>query len=351
MGGKSHGSMLVTAADAMRVYDALMRMASLKLGSEVLGDTASAMRAAYEGSLIEGTIPLFWLELPLAGEPHSDLHVSYGYLALSAGARFVAGGGFGYQGLVDWFAHAGTPNTGIDLTFDLSERGIDATGAYVSFHDGHAPDMEAFCESIGCSGESWRCERAMAAFPEGWRVWYASPFPGRVGCPVRAAGLASPRLKQAFAQDPQLFRAHLERMGIRGTSSLLDREVSVLAALPVDLELRITLDEGGNMAERFDLSFYLSQGLLTKASARALFAQGGAGRVALESFECWGVADGRWRTVARSAFARPVPLVREDGSLARLSAVNSPLCFMLPWEGDTPLVAKTYPKLSGRLSA
>ena len=353
MGRVSRVAPRVTPAEALRVFDMLYDGAWYFMGGQrVLGTTRQAMRRAYEACLIEGVAPLFWLEMPLAGAPHSDLHVSYDYRQVGADGRFALGDGFGYQGLVDWFAVEGKPGTGIDFTIDLDETevgAIGAVGAYVSFHDAAAVDLAGFCASIGRADDAQRCRRLASTFPAGWRVWYASPFPGRAGNPVRAAGLATEALRRAFAQDSSLVREHFSRMGLHPLPDELCRRVSRLASLPLDLELRVGMDEWGALCDRFDVSFYLSQGHLDADERARMFGKGGAGTQALSWFEEWGIADGRWHDVVAGGFGKVAPFVRDDGQRWKVALRCSPTCFMMPWREGEPLAAKSYPKLVGQL--
>ena len=342
----------ISAAEAMRIFDMLYEGAWYLMGGQgVLGETRQPMRDAYEACLVEGTAPLFWLEMSLMGPSHSDLHVSYDFREVRADVRFASGDGFGYGGLFDWFASHGRPGTGIDYTLDLTERGVGSVGAYVSFHDASVVDYEGFCTSIGRPCDAERCRRLAEAFPPGWKVWYASPFPGREGNPVRAAGLASKQLRQAFAQDSTLVREHFARMGLGPLPDELCRRVSALATLPIDLELRVGMDEHGSMCDRFDVSFYFSQGHLRPEDRVRLFGKDGVGRQALGWFEEWGIADERWRAVADGGFSKVVPFTRDDGSSCRIALLCSPTCFMMPWEKGEPLAAKSYPKLKGLVIA
>ncbi len=345
------GSMpYVSPVEAMRVFDMLYGCASYLMGGQrVVGNTGHAMRDAYERCLIDGTAPLFWLEMPLLGSPHSDLHVSYDFREVSDGARFASCDGFGYQRLLDWFAVNGRPGTGIDYTLDLDEDGVRAVGGYVSFHDASAVDLEGFCASIGRACDAGRCRKLVEAFPAGWRVWYASPFPGREGNPVRAAGLASRELQQAFVGDRSLVREHFSQIGLAPIPDELCARVSALAALPLDLELRIGMDERGSLCSRFDVSFYLSQGHMYASDRTRVFGENGAGRRALSWFEEWGIADDRWRAVVSGAFSKATSLQRDDGSTCQVALLCSPTCFMMPWRDGEPLAGKSYPKLQGRL--
>ena len=340
----------ISPSEALRVFDMLYEGAWYFMGGrQLLGDTRATMREAYERCLLAGTAPLFWLELPLLGRPHSDLHVSYDCREVGDEARYARGDGFGYQGLLAWYAEHRKPGTGIDFTVDLTHEGIEAVGAYVSFFDARVTDLEGFCASIGRPSDAARCRRLAGMFPQGWRVWYASPFPGRAGNPVRAAGLVSEELRHAFARDCSLVRDHFSGMGLPHVTDELCHRVSTLASLPIDLELRVGMDEQGSMCERFDVSFYLSQGHFSPSERACVFGEGGAGRRALTWFEDWGIADERWRALAEGGFSLVAPFVRDDGTTARLALFNSPTCFMMPWKDGEPLAAKAYPKLVGRL--
>lgn len=344
-GGHPHASG-VTRQEALRIFDLLYRKAWRDMGgASTLGNTAVALRSAYEGSLIGGVAPHFWLEMPLLGEAHSDLHVSYDYEEMVPGARFAPGAGFGYQALFDWFCVHGTQHTGIDLTFDLVGDAVAAVGAYVSFHRARKVDFDGFCRALGCPDDSWRCRAMADAFPPGWQVWYVSPFQGRKGNPVRAAALATDKLQQRFAADPSVVREHLAHLGIASIPDELCRRVSELARLPLTLEWRVTMDAQGTMLDRCDVSFYLSNTYMSLTDVRSCFGTGGAGTSALGLFEQWGIADERWHDVVAGAFAKGGPFRRDDGSVCTLVGVCSPSCFMMPWRQGAPLPAKVYPKM------
>ena len=341
----------VTRHEALRIFDLLYGKAWNGMGgSRVLGGTREALRTAYEGCLIGGYAPHYWLEMPLAGEPHSDLHVSYDWAEVVPGARFAPGAGFGYQGLYDWFCKAGTRNTGIDFTFDLSDANIEAVGAYVSFRDAAKLDLVGFCSALGCPDDVARCRRLAGSFPSGWRVWYLSPFPRRDGNPLRAAALASDGLRLRFADDPSLVREHLRHMGIASIPEELCRQVSELSKLPILLEWRVTMDGDATMRDHVDVSFYLSQSYLFGEDVRRCFAADGVGTKALGLFERWGVADSRWRDVVAGSFANKGPFRLDDGTPRVLVGICSPSCFMLPWDKGRPLPAKVYPKMEAFLT-
>lgn len=336
----------VSGTEAVRIFDILYDKAWKGMGGRrVLGDSREAMRTAYEGSLMGGVAPHFWLEIPLRGEPHSDLHVSYGYGEVAAGARFAPGAGWGYPGLFSWFAHASKRHTGIDLTFDLGRTEIKAVGAYVCFADARKADLEGFCSALGRPHDATRCRKVAEGFPQGWRVWYASPFPHRQGNPVRAAALCSPDLQNCFSRDPFLVREHLSQLGISTITQAMCQMVSELSQLPVTMEWRVTMDGQQAMRDRCDVSFYLSNTYMSGEDVQSCFCNDGAGTRALELFERWGGADERWRDVVRGSFAQKGPFRRDDGSRAWLAGVCSPSCFMLPWEHGRPVAAKAYPKL------
>lgn len=183
------------------------------------------------------------------------------------------------------------------------------------------------------------------SFPEGWNVWYASPFLGREGVPVRAAALASKDLKSRFAQASSLVREHLARIGIATIPSELCAMVSELSRLPLTLEWRVTMDGQGQMRDRCDVSFYLSRTYMSGSDVRRSFGEGSAGARALELLQGWGVADDRWRDVIAGSYAGQWSFALDDGSLCGLVGVCSPSCFMAPWERGLPLPAKAYPKM------
>ena len=54
----------VTRQEALRIFDLLYRKAWRDMGgAATLGNTAAALCSAYEGSLIGGNAPHFWLEM------------------------------------------------------------------------------------------------------------------------------------------------------------------------------------------------------------------------------------------------------------------------------------------------
>lgn len=336
----------VSERDALRIFDLLYHKAWKGMGgAQVLGNSYEAVRLAYKGSLLGGNAPHFWLEIPLCGRAHSDLHVSYDYGELKNGMRFAPGSGFGYQSLFDWFSCNGTEHTGIDLTFDLGEKTVEGVGAYVSFHNPREVDIEGFCNALGCAEDAWRCKKLVNAFPDGWNVWYVSPFPGRTGNPVRAAALASEALQHQFALNPSLVREHLTRLGIASIPPELCAQVTKLSRLPLTLEWRVTMDAQGSMMDRCDVSFYLSKTYMSNGDVRRCFGEGGAGSRALSLFEQWGIADERWRKVVAGSFAQGGPFRCEDGSPRTLIGVCSPSCFMAPWRQGSSMPAKVYPKM------
>ena len=343
----------VTRNEALRVFDLLCDAAWQGMGEEVLGTSRRLLHDTYEAFLIKGAMPLSWVEAPLLGAPHADLHVSYDYHEVCAGVRSVPLAGFCYQGLIEWLSKHGRPGVGVDYSIDLTETGIGAVGAYVIFRDGdgEAADLDGLCASMGCEDYASRCHQIAEAFSAGWKFWCVNPFPGRAGNPVRATGLLTEEYRRRFAENPSAVRESFARMGLSSPSDEFCVRVSKLATLPIQLELRIGIDEQGVLCDRTDVSFYLAQRHLSTAKQRALFAEGGAGRQALEWFEEWDIADARWQTMAQGGFSKAVRFTRDDGSTCRVALLCSPVCFMMPWEKDKPLAAKAYTKLEGFIIA
>lgn len=336
----------VSRAEALRIFDLLYDKAWKGMGGRsVLGNSREAMRKAFEGSLVGTMVPHFWLEMPLRGEPHSDVHVSYGRDEVAAGAQYAPDDAWGYAELFAWFAQTSWRHTGIDLTFDLGNTDVEGVGAYVSFADVQTADLEGFCRALGRPHEAARCRKLAEGFPEGWRVWYTSPFPNRRGNPIRAAALCAPSTQHCLSRSPELVREHLSQLGIATISREMCQMIAELAQLPVTMEWRVTMDGQHVMRDRVDVSFYLSTTYLSGAGVRSCFGSDGAGTKALELFERWGGADQRWHDVVRGSFAQKGPFRRDDGSKAWFAGICSPSCFMLPWEQGRPLAAKAYPKL------
>lgn len=314
---------------------------------KMLARAASGERAALFGSdlslvawAVDDALPPFGApdintEVPLAGEPGTDVHVRcspqhfHGDGIPSPGAFWAA-----HPTLLDW---AGTdsglrPGEGIGVSYDLREGRLDTPAVYY-----RGASVRTFFSSLGLHEAAQRHREATERLPKDWRCWYQGSFPNRPGSPLRLGILLTRKAQDRYAADRACLASDLAAAGIPDVG---DRALDLLceqASQPYLFDIELDVMDDGGIGETVGFNLTLS---LAGDEARDALSQGSLCAL-LARAQASGLADDRWRLLGAAAFRRLVPSAH-GGARGYVCCENRLAYLKLRMRGDEPLDAKAY---------
>ena len=300
----------------MAVFDALYGIAARDgRGESLFGNGFELARTAYERSLIGVGYPSAYLEFPLVGEPRLDLLAVHS--RVDPGSRFAPGAGFGYQAMFDWFASLdqgqGVVSCGLEL--DCGSGETERAGVYLQQRR-RAELVAPFLESVGEGKRAGSYEEARSRLAVGWPPSYAGLFPGREGTPLRIGGYLSDRARRACADDPAELARAFKAVGFSAWDGAMLKRCAEFMRLAPSVDFQFDIMADGTLGDTFGLSLSFNE--TRPREARDCMVWGYGARL-MGHLEEWGLADGRWRLIADTAFARSVAFARGDGSVGHLA--------------------------------
>lgn len=339
-------------ADATGEVRALLFGAALGLvnrlagGSDVLGISAERAIRAYRESLVGDAQPGVWIEVPLAGEPGFDMNTFYRRSQLKAGDRFICGDVLGYQPVIDWLADAPQGGFGVGLAHDLRGNEI-GHGAYVNPNGVGGDCRDAFFSALGEADAGERSARVVARQPQEWQVMEEGVFADRAGRPARIACRVGEKLQRAYAAEASLLEAHLQQVGFCVADEGMLTCLREMAQSPFELWLEFDVLEDGSVGDSLgaDLTF----GGSVLGGRRTGFDESSPFARAMDALEARGLADGRWRHLARATMSRLVPVSGGDEGPTLVLVSSEPTFVKAKWiPGETP-IAKIYQSCDAKL--
>ena len=281
----------------------------------LFGNSFAPARLAFERSLIGGGYPAVYLEFPLLGEPCFDLLSVYD--RVEPGARFAPGAGFGRQPMFDWFEGIcdtdGNVSCGLELDTSVGE--IERAGVYLQQRR-HTELVAPFLASVGEADRAAAYLCVLERTPDGWPPSYVGLFPGREGTPMRIGGYMGRPEATRCAESPELLGKRFRQIGFEAFDQpMLERCAEFMRLAPsVDFQFDIMPD--GSLGDTFGLSLSFNEARPREAKA---FMETGNGARLMQTLQGWGLADDRWKLIAGAAFARHVPIERDDGTQGRFA--------------------------------
>ena len=323
----------------MEAFDALYILAAGNgRGAALFGDSIELARPAYERTLIGDSYPTFYLEFPLLGNPCFDLLSVHG--DLKPGSSFVPGAGFGYQGMIDWFAQAerDPDEVSCGIEIDASSGETEKAGVYLQQRRQHEL-VAPFLESVGEGARAQSYLDVLARMPEGWPPAYVGLFPGRAGTPLRIGGYMRSEELARCEEDPRYLAERFDAIGFTAYDGpMLERCCEFMREVPaIDFQFDIMPD--GSLSDVFGLSLSFNEA--KPRQARECMEEGYGARL-MELLESWGLADARWRLIADAVIARHVPVELEDGSEARFALIVRLNYAKVKFKACAPQPAKFY---------
>jgi len=284
-------------------------------------------------------MPVVYLEIPLAGEPSFDVQVCIDKSSLSKGVHLPENAPARERELLAWLAGSGGVGcAGVDLAFDLRNRGIESPQLIVLMSKGILKDAEGFFSLTGTPDGAQRYRAAESKTPDGWTSWYTGVLPGRPGAPVRLDYFVSDDKTRSYAKDVGLLARDLSLMGYIPSR----REMSwceQLAQLPCSLNLQLDAICDGSIGPV--LGYNLIEGGIGPHAVRERLESGWM-RELLTMAEAWGIADERWQLLRDLCQARMLVSHDETGVETRTVAATKVTFVKIRMSQDALLDAKAY---------
>lgn len=322
-------------------YDLLWQLIDFGKGaSALLGERyASLARQAFASCACGTAMPVVYLEIPLAGEPGFDVQVCIDRSSLSKGVHLPKNAPARERELLNWLAGSGGVGcTGVDLAFDLRDRGMESPQLIVLMSKGVLEDAEGFFAIAGTPEGAQRYRRAESRTPGGWTSWYTGVLPGRPGAPVRLDYFVSGDKARSYAQDVNLLARDLNLMGYAPSR----REMGwceQLTQLPCSLNLQLDAINDGSIGPV--LGYNLIEGGIGPHAVRQRLESGWM-REVLTMAEEWGIAEERWQLLKDLCQARMLVSRDETGIETSIVVATKVTFIKIRMSQDALLDAKAY---------
>ena len=328
----------------LEVFKMFCRMAERGAGNQLFHDDWDLLDQAFEQSLIGREMPGFWLEVPLAKEKYTDLHVCFDREQLKQGVLFQEGAGFGYQSLFDWFIEEDSGGIGLDLAHDLhGQTGLPA--AYVNVNHAPLDDTAGFFKAAGQEQLARPVLQLMDRLPDDMAVWYLGVFPSRPSTPARIGIAIGDPWQKVMRSHPEEFVCLLRSLGFEAVTPEMTMQMQVFAKSTYKMEMQLDVYEDGRIGDVFSLDWFVP--VASGKSVRESFAKG-TGLEAMQLLESWGIVDERWKRVPEAAFAQLAPLPDEDGQIAMYLLRCSPIFIKAKWQAGRLCPGKMYLQCEAR---
>ena len=303
--------------------------------SALFGGSAALAHVAFERSLACEAFPELWFEIPLAGEPWFDLHALTAREDLPSNMGFSAERTGGCPEAFRWFAQQGPSARQLALSWDTGRGDVGQPAVQLLASRDDVQMTCGFLEAVGRADAVSAYRRFFGSLPDGWFACYTGVFPGRQGHNLRVECIPSRGLQRAYADDAALLEGHLRQTGLREFGDTLVERCQQMAKAPCALEFQFDVEPDGRAGTTFGASLRFAQP--PGNDRRQSFSRDGAAADLMRQVQAWGLADGRWRLLADTMFAKRVSF----GS-ASCILYCYPAFLKLRWHAGEPLDAKAY---------
>ena len=324
-------------ADSFEVL--CLQAASDGRGPVLFGDSLARARTAVRPFVVGKEFPSVYLEFPLIGEPFLDVTLLYN--KLSVGTRIESEAAAGTQGICDWFAGIGDSYTSVSFGYELDTKEPELPAAAIHFQPRtHIELVRPFCEAAGEPERADLYLGLLERMPQGWPLSFFGMFRGRPSSPLRVCGYLSDAEVKACAQDPSRLPAVFDAIGFEAyDDAMLAQARELMATGPFSVDFQFDIYPDGQMGDTFALDVQF--GIEQPHAVRESFATGVAGSV-MRLLEQWGAADERWHLAPQAAFARSIPVEREDGTLGPYAFTVMPQWVKARWRNGVLQQSKLY---------
>lgn len=316
-----------------------LRAADEGRGPVLFGDCVSRARSVLRPFFVSPYFPSVYLEFPLLGDPFLDVTVLYG--RLDAGMRIDSPAAQGTDPLFDWYGGIDKDVGDVSLGFELDTSKAQVPEAAVHFQPrDHDELVRPFFATIGEPDRADAYFELMHRLPAGWRPQFCGLFRGRPGSPLRVCGYLGANEKKACAEDPHQIEGIFEDAGFSAINEeMLDQMHELMRVASVGLDYQFDIYPDGTLGDTFafDVQFKVE----TPRAVHDSFREGPAAQV-MQLLEGWGIADKRWEHIPQAAFARALPVERENGEIARYSLTLMPGWAKVRWRNGVLQPSKFY---------
>ena len=324
-------------ADSFEVL--CLQAASDGRGPVLFGDSLARVRTAVRPFVVGEEFPSVYLEFPLIGEPFLDVTLLYG--SLPAGTRIESEAAAGTQGICDWFASLGDSYEAISFGYELDTKEPELPAAAVHFQPRkHTELVRPFCEAAGEPERAYLYLGLHDRMPQEWPLSFFGMFRGRPSSPLRVCGYLSDAEVRTCAQDPSRLPAVFDAIGFEAyDEEMLAQARELMATRPLSVDFQFDIYPDGRMGDTFALDVQF--GIEQPHAVRENFDTGVAGS-AMRLLERWGAADERWKLAPQAAFARSIPMERDDGTLGPYAFTVMPQWVKARWRSGVLQQSKLY---------
>ena len=317
----------------------LLQLSDSSRGELLLGDSVERARSACPAYLVGDDLPDVYFELPLAGDPFLDVTVLYG--KMPSDARLEGGDEDGTNRMIEWFASSCSEIDGVSMGFELDTGKPSFAQAGVHFQPrAHTELVKPFCEAAGEPERAALYLGQASRMPDEWPLSFFGMFRGRAGSPLRVCGYLGATEKRACAGDPAHLSSAFDAIGFTSyDDSMLATVCEVLDVAPGSVDFQFDVLPDGSLGEVFalDVQFEIQQPEFVHASF-----EDGAGAQVMSLSERMGAADARWRQAVGAAFARALPVKRDDGVAASYAFTLMPQWVKVRWKAGVLQPSKLY---------
>ena len=330
------------------LYQVIYALAAKDGRDRVLfGDYAPQALEAFRRSNACSALPELWFELPLLGDPWFDLHALTSRDDLDPTMSFDPSTTGGYPETFAWFARQDNVRQ-LALSWDIGSGDATAPAIQLLVDSENPQTSYDFLEAAGAPEAIEAYRALMERLPEDWYPCYTGVFPTRkwaeshrttlkaddVIPPMHVECIPSRQTQRAYADDITLLEEHLRAVGIEDMGETLLERCEYLARTPFALEFQLEVGAAGRLGSTFGASLrFTAPGDDMERSYRI----DGAASDLMRQVEAWGLADGRWRTLEETAFAKRLSQGNDSHLLYCF-----PAFIKLRWRDGKPLDAKAY---------
>jgi hypothetical protein len=327
----------LTHAYAFQVL--LLQAADEGRGDILFGESLGRARTAAQPFMVGKEFPDVYLEFPLVGDPFLDVTILLA--EIEPGTHVASEAADGTDAMLDWYAKVKLDHRNISCGYELDTKEADLAPAAVHFQPRNEVNLvRPFFQALG---EPERADLYLGLaerMPEGWPLSFLGLFRGRPGSPLRACGYLSREERDACSLDPARIRSAFDTIGFAAhTDTMLEQASTLLAAAPGATDFQLDVYPDGTLGDTYAIDVQF--GIQHPQAVMSSFADGECARV-MRLLEDWGIADDRWPLGAQAAFARSIPVERDDGTLGRYAFTLMPQWVKVRWRKGALQPSKLY---------
>ena len=301
----------------------------------LFGNSADAAFTAFGHSLAGEALPELWFEIPLAGDPWFDLHALTSRDDLTPEMTFSEEQTGGCPSAFQWFASQPGDVRQLALSWDTGKGEAVQPAVQLLVTSRKKQVTCGFLEAAGRPDAVPAYCAFVESLPKGWFPCYAGVFPGRPDHNLRVECIPHEELQAAYAEDPAFLESHLRQVGLTAFGDTIVPRCQLMAKTPFKLEFQFDVDQEGRADATFSASLRFAKPP-REGSWEGFSTDGAAGELMRQVGE-WGLADGRWRLLEDTIFAKVVEFRGESCIICCY-----PAFLKLRWRDGEPVDAKAY---------